>query len=163
MTAVKKKHYKTKVGVIERMYRGQVSSSRKRGYALPSYTMEELVEAVISMPLFHDLHHKWKSSGYISELAPSLDRDDDYLPYTEDNITLMTWGENRDKGHKDRREGRNNKYNKAVKQYNLDGTFLNEYHSIQEADRQTKIPNQNIVKCCKGKRKTAGKFIWKYV
>lgn len=37
------------------------------------------------------------------------------------------------------------------------------YPSIQEAERQTSIKNQNISNACNGKRKTAGKFHWRYV
>ena len=37
------------------------------------------------------------------------------------------------------------------------------YISTREAERQTKIANQNISSCCRGKYKTAGGFHWKYV
>lgn len=51
---------------------------------------------------------------------------------------------------------------KPVYQYALDGTLLNIYKSIQEASRKTGVPHQNIGKCCLGKIKSAGNFIWKY-
>ena len=37
------------------------------------------------------------------------------------------------------------------------------YHSINEAERQTGIDNSSIIKACKGKYKTAGKYHWEYV
>lgn len=42
------------------------------------------------------------------------------------------------------------------------GNFIKEYQSSYEAQRQTGIYQTNINKCCLGKRKTAGKFIWKF-
>lgn len=52
---------------------------------------------------------------------------------------------------------------KAIKQYDLDGTYINVFDSIQEAFRLTGICATNISKCCRGQRKKAGGFIWKYV
>ena len=36
------------------------------------------------------------------------------------------------------------------------------FDSAMEAERQTGIPNSNIIGVCQGKRKTAGKYHWKY-
>lgn len=52
--------------------------------------------------------------------------------------------------------------NKYVIQYDKSMNFINEYPSIREAVRQTGIDRSNISKCCKGKVKSAGGFIWKY-
>lgn len=51
---------------------------------------------------------------------------------------------------------------KKVKQYTLKDKFIREWNSIKEAVKETNINGGNIVNCCKGKRKTAGNFIWKY-
>lgn len=48
----------------------------------------------------------------------------------------------------------------TVIQYTLDGQFVAEYASTQEASRQTGI--QHISDVCLGKRNKAGGFIWKY-
>lgn len=37
------------------------------------------------------------------------------------------------------------------------------FSSLSEAERQTKICHENISKVCRGKRKTAGGYHWKYV
>jgi len=50
----------------------------------------------------------------------------------------------------------------AVLQYSKNGEYLNEYSSLHEAGRQTNTAWQNIYKVCKGKRNTAGNYIWKY-
>lgn len=49
-----------------------------------------------------------------------------------------------------------------VEQYNLDGNFIASYNSIKHAEEVTKVHNPNITKVLKGKRKTAGGYIWKY-
>lgn len=55
-----------------------------------------------------------------------------------------------------------NKYNTYnVKQYDLTGNFLKNYKSISEASSITGISQSSISLCCKGKYKTAGKYIWK--
>ena len=51
---------------------------------------------------------------------------------------------------------------KVVQQYNLQGEFIAEYYSLNEAGRATNTTSQNIGKVCKGTRATAGGFIWKY-
>lgn len=51
---------------------------------------------------------------------------------------------------------------KSVNQYAKDGTFIKEWPSMMEIERVLGFRNQNISRCCKGKRKTAYKFIWKY-
>ena len=50
----------------------------------------------------------------------------------------------------------------AVLMFDLTDNFVAEYDSILEASTQTNIAKQNICKCCKGERNTAGGYIWKY-
>lgn len=49
-----------------------------------------------------------------------------------------------------------------VAQYTKEGNLIAIYYEIMEAERQTGIYHSGIAKCCKGKRKSAGGFIWKY-
>lgn len=51
---------------------------------------------------------------------------------------------------------------KRVVQYDLEGNFVAEYASQNEAHRQTNISASMIGSCCKGLRKTAVGYIWKY-
>ncbi len=51
---------------------------------------------------------------------------------------------------------------RAVCQFTLCGEFVARYECVAEAQRQTGIPNQNIVKCCQGRRAYAGGFLWEY-
>lgn len=57
---------------------------------------------------------------------------------------------------------KNNKRSTAVAQYDKNMRLVKTYPSIREAERQTGVHNQSIVKCCKGKVKTAGGYVWKY-
>ena len=51
---------------------------------------------------------------------------------------------------------------KPILQFSKDGEFIAEYPSIMEASRQTGCNNSHICQCCKGNRKSASGFIWKY-
>lgn len=50
---------------------------------------------------------------------------------------------------------------KPVEQYDLKGNYINSFKSIKEAS-QALHGLQHIEGCCKGHRKTAGGFVWKY-
>lgn len=51
---------------------------------------------------------------------------------------------------------------KSILQFDKQGNFIAEYPSIKEAQRQLSLDNRNISKCCKGKHKTCGGFVWRY-
>ena len=45
---------------------------------------------------------------------------------------------------------------------NNDGGYISEYQSITEAQNVTGADGSAIIRCCKGKQKTAQGFKWKY-
>lgn len=49
-----------------------------------------------------------------------------------------------------------------IVQIDLNGKAIHKFDSILAAAIQTDIAKQNICKCCKGIRKTAGGYMWKY-
>jgi hypothetical protein len=159
----RKEYKKTKAGVVSIIYGQQRHSSKKRKHNMPSYTNKELKEWCFSQDIFHKLYNKWVKSGYKTELKPSIDRLDDYKPYTFDNIRLTTWQKNDKKGKLFRKIGKNNKANKSVKKLDLNGNILTIYHSISEAGRQNNIFKDKIHLVLKNKRKTAGGFKWEYL
>jgi hypothetical protein len=55
-----------------------------------------------------------------------------------------------------------NNRGKKIIQLDKNNNFINSYNSLMDAERITGISNGNINACCKGKRKTAGGYIWKY-
>ena len=54
------------------------------------------------------------------------------------------------------------KHSSMVYQYDLDGNLLKSYQGTGEAERETGINKAGIVRCCNGKYKQAGGYIWKY-
>lgn len=52
---------------------------------------------------------------------------------------------------------------KPVYQFNLNGQFVTQYISINDAARQNKIGASDIIRVCKGERRTCGNSIWRYV
>lgn len=153
---------RSKNGVVGVTYRNQIKHSVHRKHPLPAYTKEELKEWLFSQPLFHELYDKWVESGYDRWTKPSVDRIDDYVGYTLSNIQLMTSKENLDKSYKDKINGVNNKQSKAVLQYDLDGNFIKEHYSLNQAYRDTGINDIFISYVCRGMLKTAGNYVWKY-
>lgn len=55
------------------------------------------------------------------------------------------------------------RFSKKINQYDLDGNFIKTWDSAFDMERHLGILNNHIGSCCKGKRKTAGGYIWKYV
>lgn len=51
---------------------------------------------------------------------------------------------------------------KRVLQYTKDHVFVKEWASLTEASRALRIHNGSISECCRGKRTTAGSYVWKY-
>lgn len=49
-----------------------------------------------------------------------------------------------------------------ILQFSKDGTFVKEWPSAHEAERQLGIPQTNICACLKGRLKSAGGFVWRY-
>ena len=47
-----------------------------------------------------------------------------------------------------------------VIQWDLDGNFIQKYNNAITAEKETFVPAQNIHKCLKKERQTAGKFYW---
>lgn len=54
------------------------------------------------------------------------------------------------------------KTQKRIIQYDRKGNFIKEWNSISECDNKLNIAHQSICACCKGKRKTAGGYVWRY-
>lgn len=52
---------------------------------------------------------------------------------------------------------------KTILQFSKDKTFIKEWSSGKEAGETLKINKGDITQCCRGRLKSAGGFIWKYV
>ncbi len=49
-----------------------------------------------------------------------------------------------------------------VRQFTLDGEFVNEFDSVSEASKQTGYNKTSIAKVCRRERKSSGGYHWKY-
>lgn len=54
------------------------------------------------------------------------------------------------------------KNSKQINQYTLAGEFVKTWGSIHEIENKLGLQATNICKCCKGKIKSLGGFVWKY-
>ena len=153
---------RSKKGLIRLMFNNQRWNCIKRGDSPPKYTRKELEEWMFSQEEYHKLYNEWVLSEYDRYLIPSIDRINDYKTFSFENIKISTWGQNKKRGCKDRREGRNNKTNKAVVMLTKNNEFIREFHSLHQAERETKIFYQNISAACSGITKTAGGYKWDF-
>lgn len=151
---------RTKLGLVTKIYSTQRSSSKRRGHCAPLYTLKELVEWVFKQPNFDCLFKLWVECDYESDSKPSIDRKNDYIGYSLDNIQLITWKENKDKYRSDVKSGVNRKHMKPVIQFSLGGVFVKSHYSISSASRLTNISLNSISACINNKRKSAGSFKW---
>lgn len=148
---------------IWQMYKRQVAHSIKRGDCPPEYSFDEFFEWIKTETNYEELFYTYDISGRVKDLAPSVDRFDDYKGYSFSNIRLVTWRENRFKYYSDSIKGINTKKCSAVLKYDLNGNFIKEYKSITLAAKDVGIFATSIVSVCNKRRvKTAGGFKWTY-
>ena len=91
--------------------------------------------------------------------------DDGSVDLEKSNLNLMTNKENINWGTRNGRASKlltNGKKSKKVLQFDLNGTFIKEYPSTREIQRQTGYAQTNISSVCLGKYKQAYGYIWKY-
>ena len=112
-----------------------------------------------------------KITGYDEErfLNGELELDKDKKNDTDNKsyaMTYCTWlskPENHGLANKGKFSSDHNR-SKQVAQYNkVTLEPIKIWDSIMDVERELGIVNQNISECCKGKRKSAGGFIWGYV
>ena len=84
---------------------------------------------------------------------------------TDNRVENLRWADRKmqsDNSDRTNREPQKKVLSKPVYQYTKNMTFIDEYPSIWEASRQTGVNQSSIGRCCMGKRKSAGGYIWRY-
>lgn len=76
-----------------------------------------------------------------------------------DNLQKITLSENVQKAYYEQKLNSNIK---PITQYSLNNKFIATFPSAREAARQLNLDSSSITKCCKGKLKTTGGFIFHY-
>lgn len=61
------------------------------------------------------------------------------------------------------RTGKLSNCKRKIKQLDKNNNELNIFSTVREASKKYNIQETNIVKCCRGKIKTAGGYVWRYV
>lgn len=160
------KDSRTISGVIRKIYSRQRESCRNRGHEFPTYSRIELETWVSTQPLFFALYQDWVNSNYERDLAPSIDRKDDYKSYTFDNIQVMSWEDNRTKSYCSKKTISSREKlgiaRKSTFQFSLSGVFIKEFPSTHKAGKTTGINAKNISSCCRGELLSAGGYLWSY-
>lgn len=54
------------------------------------------------------------------------------------------------------------KTQRKIRQYDIDGNYIKSFDYIRNAQKELNIDESSISKCCRGERKSAGGYIWKY-
>lgn len=153
---------KTPEGVATKIYGHQKFGSKKRGHDMPEYSKAEFQTWLFQQPNWSSLFEVWVSSGYNSNFKPSVDRIEDDLGYSFENIQLMTWRENNDKKLRDQRSGklRAGGSLRPILQLSLSRKLIQRHISVSAAARETGISRQNIKSVANGITKHAGGFVW---
>lgn len=160
-----RKSQTTKKQVIFTIYSSQISSSIQRGHKPPLYDKYWLYYWCMENTLFHSLYDKWIISGLEKELKPSVDRIVENSPYSKDNLQIMTFESNREKGHKAVAAGNIIRKVRPISQYTIDGDFIRSFPSVASASRLLGISRCSISGVLNNSkyRCTAGGFIFKYI
>ena len=151
--------------LIQTIYERQLKSSRSRGHNKPDYTLTWLKEWVKSQPEFITLFDNWIASDCQTNLIPSVDRFDDAIGYTKENLhKVMTWQDNKRRGEILRGQGVSKHGTaKEVHQFDIQGNYINTYHSNRAAYLALGVkPCTHILEVCEGRRKMAEGYIWSY-
>ena len=153
--------------LIKTIYERQVKSSRTRGHSRPDYDLAWLTSWVKSQPEFQSLFNAWIASDCKTLLIPSVDRFDDAIGYTKDNLhKVMTWADNKRRGEILRGQGtsKHERY-KEVHQFDMQGNYIATFHSARSAYISIKgfaSMSSHIIDVCEGSRNYAEGFIWTY-
>lgn len=122
--------------LCKKIYMSQLTHSVNRGHPLPAYSKAELFDWLINQPTFENMYADWIASKYSKDLAPSVDRIDDAIPYIMGNIQLLTWQDNRAKGAQAKFDSTLITTHRGVVAFNKDGTVFKEFNSLAEAMRE---------------------------
>lgn len=82
---------------------------------------------------------------------------------TNNNAKNLEWCDrtyNNNYGTHNKRVGESNQI--PILKYSLSGELLHEYSSAKEAETENGYKRGTICNCCKGRRKTAYGYVWKY-
>lgn len=127
------------------------------------------------------LAHCWnkgKTGVYSEETLKKMSESKKGIPLSEETKAKLkgriAWNKGKTTGQTPWNKGKKNIYSKEtiesmvgykrikVNQYDLEGNFIKTWDSAREAERHTGANHSDIVRCCKGQRKTCGNYKWSF-
>lgn len=153
---------RTKLGLAQDIYKRQKVNAKKRWNTPPNYSKEELADRLFSQPNFEKIYNNRVASWYEKNLWPSIDRVDDYVWYTLDNLQLVTRDQNNKRFYEDKKNWINTKNCKTVYQFSMMWELINKYYSCSQASRETWYSQWHISWCASGVRLQSNWFFWLY-
>lgn len=146
-----KKSRKDRIGSINRLV-GNIYGHQKAKQQL-SYTIEEFSKWLTTTKFFK-LHKAWVACGFNKEYVPAVIRIDSKKPYSLDNLKVTTY--------KLTRYSCSRKSKKII-QLDLEGKELAVFSNANVAAQFIKYSQSGkIHEVCRGTKKTAGGFKWRY-
>jgi len=138
-------------------YRGQIISPRKNngGYMLVNLSRSNKVRT-FSL-------HRLVANAFIANVSNCKQVNHINEDKTDNRAVNLEWcsaSYNTRYGH--RNDTMINQRKKAVCQFTMDGNLVNNFPILSLAARETGINAAHICDVCKGKRKSAGGYVWKY-
>lgn len=150
----------TEKGVIRVIYKTQRGNSIVRKMEPPEYSKKDL-KLWLYENNFKELFDNWVKSNYDKKSKPSIDRMDDFKPYSLDNIQLGTWQDNINHFVSDimNGTGKHGLKTKPVLQF-LDGKLNAQYVSYSSAKRTVGYSFERVINTGRPDRKN--RFVWYY-
>ena len=115
---------------------------------------------------------KWQDPEYRAKMLKYMNSDEyrkmisernKGRKHTEEELKKMSVAVSGERNGMFGKRGKNHPSSKPVVQYDLEGNFIREFENAKEAEKETRVNDSQIGKCCKRKFSTAGGFIWRYV
>ncbi len=172
MRKFRQRNKRTVDGWTTKVYGRMRFSSKTRKMSMPSFTKQELKEWAINNKIEERIKI-WSENGCLKSETPSVNRLDDYKPYTLENIELTNWEDNNKKGrgsikvkelvHSVLGNIAKKMFSRPVIKSDLNGKVLALYPSAREAARQNNTDSGSISSVCRGEKHTHHNYKWTYV
>lgn len=122
--------------------------------------------------------NKGKTDVYSEEALRKMSEAKKGIPLSDEAKAKLKgrtpWNKGKTTGQIPWNKGKKNVYDKAtlesmigykrikVNQYDLEDNFIKTWDSAREAERHTNAHHSDIIRCCKGQRKTCGNYKWQF-